>query len=63
MTCKLSAKGDQKVLSVELKRLHTACRQEWVEIKLTWLLQLNSRDNPRAVGKNRWKSDQHGGWS
>jgi len=45
--------------AAQFRKRRTNCGWEWVEMKSTWFLLLNSGDDRPAVGNNEWKWDQH----
>jgi len=51
-----------KAVVAEFTEQRTNCRREWMEIRSTRPLVLNSQDNALAVGEDGWKSDQQGRW-
>ena len=51
-----------EAVGAEFTGQRTACGREWMEIRSTTLLVLNSQDNAQPVGENGSGSDQQGRW-
>jgi hypothetical protein len=49
--------GNQISMAVgaQFTRQRTAWERDWVEIRSTWPLVLNSEDDARSVGEGGWK--------
>jgi hypothetical protein len=50
--------GNQISMAVgaEFAKRRTVCGREWVELRSTWPLVLNSQDDTQTVGENGWKT-------